>query len=315
MTSGGEMPWRRHRRRKADSSSLRVRSTSTPDSIRSPRTSAWRTIRLSPSGRGNSPQVVDRGDSASSPGCACRLVIAVAVKLLERWTAIPGLRRLPPSPGTEISTPGWCVRKKAPQRGCAPVAEDGGLAAGKHRRHPPAFVAEPGMADRVNAAMDTMQASRPPVSPNRRFAQSGVAELANRDDAVLLRCHGGDCCVWCGAFLPHGGGKAPRPPIRPRRWARVARRARGPRSTSPTSSGSPPRSSSRACSAISPAAPGTRRRCATTSPPGGRWQLRPRMLAGSTRVERRHASCSAGELSMPILVAPVAFQRHGRSRG
>ena len=41
----------------------------------------------------------------------------------------------------------------------------------------------------------------------------------------------------------------------------------------------------------------------------GRWQLRPRMLAGIERVERRAPRCSARELSMPILVAPVAFQR------
>ena len=39
-----------------------------------------------------------------------------------------------------------------------------------------------------------------------------------------------------------------------------------------------------------------------------RWQLRPRMLAGNPSLERP-AELLGGELSMPILVAPVAFQR------
>ena len=88
----------------------------------------------------------------------------------------------------------------------------------------------------------------------------------------------------------------------------VALDERATGSTSPTPSVPPPSGSSRARSAISPAAPATRRRCATTSTPGsaggcarGCWPTSPR--------SRPRPSCSAPELSMPILVAPVAYQR------
>ena len=41
----------------------------------------------------------------------------------------------------------------------------------------------------------------------------------------------------------------------------------------------------------------------------GRWRLRPRVLAGDRRGGRRAAELLGAELSMPVLVAPVAYQR------
>jgi len=50
-------------------------------------------------------------------------------------------------------------RKHLPQLSRRAVAEDGSLAAREDSRHPPALAAHPGVADRVDAAVDAVEAT------------------------------------------------------------------------------------------------------------------------------------------------------------
>ena len=82
------------------------------------------------------------------------------------------------------------------------------------------------------------------------------------------------------------------------------------RSTSPTTSGWPPSGSSRASLGYFAGGAGDEVDAARrTSRPSRRWRLRPRVLVDVARREHRARPCSAAEVSMPLLVAPVAFQR------
>ena len=102
-----------------------------------------------------------------------------------------------------------------------------------------------------------------------------------------------------------------RPRPRPERSPRahiVAPCPSASRSTSAITSGSPPNGWSRACTATSPAAPATSAPCARTSPrsPGGACARG----CSSTSASVSAATTVLGRpVSMPLLVAPVAFQR------
>jgi hypothetical protein len=90
------------------------------------------------------------------------------------------------------------------------MAERGALTAGQHGGHPPALVAQPVMAHRIDPAEETVQASgrrspadRVPVEPRRM-------ELRDGHHSVLAGRNAGDNPVRLDAFLSHTETKASR---------------------------------------------------------------------------------------------------------
>ena len=73
----------------------------------------------------------------------------------------------------------------APEGGRGAVAQDGAVAGGEHRRHPPRLVPEGAMADRVDPAMQSMQPSCPGAVLDRARAEPDRAELPRGHHAVL----------------------------------------------------------------------------------------------------------------------------------
>ena len=71
----------------------------------------------------------------------------------------PDAVSLPPAPGAldchvHVAAAG---RQQFPQLGRASVAEHGTLAAGEHRGHPPAFIAQGAVADRICALVNSVK--------------------------------------------------------------------------------------------------------------------------------------------------------------
>jgi hypothetical protein len=97
--------------------------------------------------------------------------------------------------------------KELPECGGAGVTEDGVRAAGEHRCHPSAFLAEAPVADGVHSAMKAVQAlglsarSTPAIMDTRAF------ELRKGDHAVLVRRKPGNdgVRIVVGEFPSHGG--------------------------------------------------------------------------------------------------------------
>jgi hypothetical protein len=85
------------------------------------------------------------------------------------------------------------------------VTQHGALAAGEHRRHPPTFVAEAGVADGVNASMNAMQAGGDDAAVNCTRGETGGAKLRNRNNATLPSGDPGNEGVRIRfvAFCPH----------------------------------------------------------------------------------------------------------------
>lgn len=117
------------------------------------------------------------------------------------------------------------VRQQGPQLRGAAVAERRILSIGEHRRHPPPLVAQPGVAQRVYAAVDPMQAAGMHSMRNGPTSDASGNELAEGHHSVLSSCEPRDRLIANGAFRTHTVRKAPRalvcplylPVSRPRR--------------------------------------------------------------------------------------------------
>lgn len=108
-------------------------------------------------------------------------------------------------------------RQDAPQCRCAPVAQDCGIAVSKHRRHPPAFLAEAAMADGINSAMNGKQPAGADAISDTAAGEAVALELGRRHDAVLV-CRDprdGRVAASNGEFARHTRTKSPSAPISP----------------------------------------------------------------------------------------------------
>jgi hypothetical protein len=105
----------------------------------------------------------------------------------------------------------------SPEPSGAAVTEDGALPAGKHCCHPPALKAKPGMANRVNLAMNAVKPTIGDATRNTGWGKAGIRELRRTYDAVLARRHLRDRGVRAAsvAFFSHSERKAPSPSISP----------------------------------------------------------------------------------------------------
>src|SRR4051794_12500156 len=97
------------------------------------------------------------------------------------------------------------------------MAEHGSFAAGEHSRHPSPFLAEIGVADGVDPAVDAMQATTICAVRNSAGEESDSEQLRPGDDAVLPRCDEGDLRISTarGRFVRHPRTKSPTPTISP----------------------------------------------------------------------------------------------------
>jgi hypothetical protein len=98
--------------------------------------------------------------------------------------------------------------KELPERCGAGVAEDGVHAAGEHRRHPSALLAEARVPDGVNTTMNAVQALRAHASQAAALVDAGAFQLRDRNDSVLVCRDPGNEGVRCrvGNFPSHVGG-------------------------------------------------------------------------------------------------------------
>ncbi len=71
------------------------------------------------------------------------------------------------------------------------------------------------MPDRIDAAVEPMQAPGAQAPRDTALIDSGHRELVAGDDPVLLTRDQRDSCVGCGAFLSHSESKAPQPTVSP----------------------------------------------------------------------------------------------------
>ena len=117
------------------------------------------------------------------------------------------------------------VGQHGPQLRGAAVAEGCLLSIREHRRHPPPLVAKPGVAQRVYAAVDPMQAAGMHSMRHGPTSDASGNELADGHHSVLSGRKPRDRLIASGAFRTHTVRKAPRalvcplylPVSRPRR--------------------------------------------------------------------------------------------------
>jgi hypothetical protein len=104
---------------------------------------------------------------------------------------------------------------QSPCRGRPAMAEHRGRPARQHGGHPRAVGRQQRMSDRVDAAVDAVQATRTHAVLRRARAQAGAGELGERHDAVLARGQPGDQRVRCaGSTTPGVADPAHRPSVR-----------------------------------------------------------------------------------------------------
>ncbi len=96
--------------------------------------------------------------------------------------------------------------EQLPERSRAGVAQNGLGSTGKHRRQASPFLAQPDVPDRVNTAMNAVQAAGSFPRGSALAANSEFFELRERDNAVLVRRQPGDRGVRSavGEFCMHG---------------------------------------------------------------------------------------------------------------
>src|SRR5690348_11716685 len=107
-------------------------------------------------------------------------------------------------------------RQQPPEDGGAEMTEDRPAAESEYRRHIPATAAEAGVADRVDAVMDAVQAPPADACSDRPAADTARFELRSRHHPVLLRRDSCDHAIGIGAFCTHVMQKAPMPAASPR---------------------------------------------------------------------------------------------------
>ena len=119
--------------------------------------------------------------------------------------------------------------KHAPQPGRTCVAEHRSVTVRKSSSHPAAFIAQAGVANGVDTAMDAVQAAGASTVADGTRRKAGGVQLLHRDHAVLPSGEAGDRGVPSSAwkFLRHIRNKFPVPPISPPSVPLFARR-RGP---------------------------------------------------------------------------------------
>jgi hypothetical protein len=92
------------------------------------------------------------------------------------------------------------------------MAEQGPIATGEDRGHPPSFIAEGRVSHGVHPAVDPVKSASADAALDGVLAQPGSVELLDRDHAVLTGGQPGNPKVGCqhtvGALLAHIASKA-----------------------------------------------------------------------------------------------------------
>jgi hypothetical protein len=117
-----------------------------------------------------------------------------------RWVA--GLVRVdagdaPRVPGDHLGVALGVVGRELPERGRRAVAQHGALAAGLDRGEEPAAHRQAGVADRIDARMDAVQAPAAHAHRDLGLREPAAAQLRERQHAPLTRCLFGDGGVGC----------------------------------------------------------------------------------------------------------------------
>ena len=97
------------------------------------------------------------------------------------------------------------MRQQGPQLRGAAVAESCPLAAGKHRSEPEAFLAESGVANGVDAAVDSVEATRLDAPGDGALGDAGRNQLGKQDNPMLTGREPRDLVIGVpsGAFWTH----------------------------------------------------------------------------------------------------------------
>jgi hypothetical protein len=97
------------------------------------------------------------------------------------------------------------------------MAEDGAFAAGQDRCHPSPFIAEPPVPDRVNPAMNAVEAAGSHSTGNTGVGKASGRDLRGAQDAVLVRSEPRDPGIRPAivAFFSHSERKATSAPLSP----------------------------------------------------------------------------------------------------
>jgi hypothetical protein len=95
--------------------------------------------------------------------------------------------------------------QELPEDGGGAVAEDGALAAGKHRGHKATVEAQSPMADGVDPAMDAMELSSIHAIADSASAQASAFKLLPRRRPMLPRRNSRHFKIGRVAFLTHVG--------------------------------------------------------------------------------------------------------------
>src|SRR5689334_9986444 len=98
-------------------------------------------------------------------------------------------------------------RQHPPKCRRAAVAHGGIVSEGKQSRHASSFEAEVAMADRVNAAMKTVEAPGAGAAGDCVVVNARGTQLAKAHDSVLARGNPGDQMVGIGGLFPDTGNK------------------------------------------------------------------------------------------------------------
>lgn len=96
-------------------------------------------------------------------------------------------------------------RQQVPERGGAPMTEYRSVAASEHSRKPDAFLAQSPVADGIDAAMDSMEATRLDAARNGALGDANRDQLGKQDSPVLAGRDARDLAIRVpgGAFWTH----------------------------------------------------------------------------------------------------------------
>jgi hypothetical protein len=99
------------------------------------------------------------------------------------------------------------LAQDSPEAGGTRVAQHCVRAAGKYGSHPDALLPQSRVTDRINPAMNAVQALGMHACSSAALVDSNALELGEGDNAVLVRCKSSDRSVRAAlvTFPPHGG--------------------------------------------------------------------------------------------------------------
>lgn len=99
-------------------------------------------------------------------------------------------------------------REHLPKGRGTPMTQHGPLPASEHSSHPPASIAETGMPNGVNAAMEAMQAAHFHASVNPELVEPRCPQLGDGHHTMLASRDLSDHTVGTGAKVAHSATKA-----------------------------------------------------------------------------------------------------------